>query len=744
LQIKNWNALALIVFLTLASVYLLTYNGLFRSIDELALFSAAESLAQTGHLETPQLLFAAYHNPVGRLEPLFPLISLPFYWIAVRWAEVGSVQTAMLVNILCTAGTGAVLLLTLRQLGYAPLPATFTALAYGLTTLAWPYSRTFFREPLLALLTILAVLFYIRWQKTSRWRYALVGLGWAALSVAVKLTSVVLLLAYGLALLLALPRSRRRLALALGGLLMLSGTLFLVALSLRYGEVNLVRLWRQAWAAGVGTRLLRVYGLLLSPGKGLFVYSPALLLALPGLPALWRRERSVTGFILGVVLAYLGLYSGYGVWYGGLCWGPRFLVPLIPLLTIPIAEALSSRRRWALACVAGLLLISFIVQAGVSTVDWTAYYDRALGQHPQPETSIWLDPRNLLNAPVWGTLRTWGAETLDVLWAHPTPSGAHPQPDGSFARRTGLMAVLFLPVGASLVALAWALRGRRRATGVGLGAASTLVIGVFALLTQAPAATAGYPGIDLAEMQGVAKIVNRSTTPRTIVTVSNEFHFHLLKNFFKGRFAHYWYSPVEQEGFEVLLSPPIKSDRLWLTVDRVHLPPGQSGHDLETWLIRHTYRASAGWVGGYQVFEYLLPGEPLPWQEVSYHWQDGIALEGYALDPQAAPGEPLRFEFRFRRVGEIQGHYFLFVHLIAPDGRSLDGPDGEPLFGAAPTFTWAEDEVIHDRRAFYLPADLPPGEYAIEVGFHSIYGRLPLISGESDGLRLGVVRVVAR
>lgn len=737
LRFEHWNALALAVFLALASIYLLTYNGLFRSIDELALFSAAESLAQTGRLETPQLLFAAYHNPVGRLEPLFPLIAAPLYWIAVRWPEVGNVQAVMLLNVLLTAGTGVVLLLVLRRLGYAPLPATLTALAYGLTTLAWPYSRTFFREPLLALLTTLAAAAYVRWRKTARWRYALVGLGWAALSVTVKLTSIVLLLIYGLALLLALPRGRRRLALALGGLLSLGGALFLVALGLRYGEANLAGLWRQAWAADLGTRLLRIYGLLLSPGKGLFLYSPALLLALPGLPALWRRERAVTGFVLGVSLAYLGLYSGYRVWYGGLCWGPRFLVPLVPLLAIPLAETLSSQRRWVRAGVVALLLLSFVVQAGASTVDWTAYYDRVLSQHPRPETGIWLDPRSLPDASVCGTLRAWGAETLDVLWAHAGP-------DGAFVRHTGLLVTLLLSAGASLAALAWALRGKRWATVPGVVAAGGLVAGVFVLLLQAPTITAGYPGVDLAEMQGIAGIVNRSTGPRTIVTVSNEFHFHLLKNFFEGRFAHYWYSPTQREGFEALLSPSLKSDRLWLVVDRVHLPPDQSGHDLETWLTRRAYRVSADWVGGYQVFGYLLPGDPPPWQEASYRWRDGIALEGYAFDSQAAPGEPLRFEFRFRRVGEIQGHYFWFVHLIAPDGRSLDGPDGEPLFGAAPTFTWAEGEVIHDRRAFDLPADLSPGEYAIEAGFHSIHGRLPLSSGEGDTLRLGVVKVVAR
>ncbi len=736
---EKWQALVLAVLLVLASVFLLTYNGLFRSIDELALFSAAESLAQTGRPETPQLLFAAYHNPVGRLEPLFSLLSAAVYWIAVRWAEVGNIQAAMLLNVFLTAGTGAALMLALRRLGYAPQPAAFTALAFGLTTLAWPYSRTFFREPLLALLTILATAAYIRWRKTSRWRYALFGLGWAALSVTVKLTGVVLLLVYGLALLPALLQGRQRRALIVwaGGLLALGSVLFLVALRSRFGGMDLDGLWQAAWAADIRTRLLRIYGLLLSPGKGLIFYSPTVLLALPGLPALWRRERAVAAFVVGVALAYLGLYSGYELWYGGLCWGPRFLVPIIPVLMIPIAETLSSRRRWVLAGVGGVLLLSFVVQASASTVDWTAYYDRVLSQHPQPETGVWLDMRNLPDAPVWGTLRSWGTDALDMLWAHA-------QQDGSFVLHKGLMMALLLPTGASLVALAWALPGGRWARAAGVVATGLLAVAVFALLVWAPVTTPGYPGVDLGEMQGIAEIVNRSTAPRAVVTVSNEFHFHLVKNLFKGQFVHYWYSPAQREGFEALLSPTVKGDRLWLAVDRVHLPPDQSGRDVEAWLTQRAYRANADWVGGYQVIEYLLPGDPPPWQEASYRWQDGLALEGYAFDPQAAPGEPVRFEFRFRRAGDIQGHYFWFVHLIAPDGRSLDGPDGEPLFGAAPTFTWAEEQLIHDRRAFYLPADLPPGEYAIEAGFHSIRGRLPLSSVEGDALRLGTVKVVRR
>jgi len=85
-----------VVFALLCSVYLLTYRGLFQSVDELALFSMAESLVQMQSLQTPQLTFARYHNIVGRLEPLQPLLAVPLYWLAVRSPWLGNIRTVML------------------------------------------------------------------------------------------------------------------------------------------------------------------------------------------------------------------------------------------------------------------------------------------------------------------------------------------------------------------------------------------------------------------------------------------------------------------------------------------------------------------------------------------------------------------------------------------------------------------------------------------------------------------------
>jgi hypothetical protein len=72
-----------------------------------------------------------------------------------------------------------------------------------------------------------------------------------------------------------------------------------------------------------------LYGLLLSPGKGLFVFAPVLFVPAAFLRALWRRGRAEVLLLLAISAVYLAVYCCWHAWDGGLCWGPRFLVPLV-------------------------------------------------------------------------------------------------------------------------------------------------------------------------------------------------------------------------------------------------------------------------------------------------------------------------------------------------------------------------------------------------------------------------------
>lgn len=97
---------------------------------------------------------------------------------------------------------------------------------------------------------------------------------------------------------------------------------------------------------------LGLVGLLFDAQAGLLIYSPIYILALAGLPSLWRLDRNT---FLMVASVFLGSYlvSGfYKTWYAGWCPQPaRYLVSVLPLLGIPIAYTyMKAENRWRLFC----------------------------------------------------------------------------------------------------------------------------------------------------------------------------------------------------------------------------------------------------------------------------------------------------------------------------------------------------------------------------------------------------------
>jgi hypothetical protein len=94
-----------------------------------------------------------------------------------------------------------------------------------------------------------------------------------------------------------------------------------------------------------------VAGLLLSPARGLFVFSP-FLLALPlGLWWILRcdHERVLTRCLLVGIAATVIVYAPTP-WHAGHSYGPRYMVDLVPAmiwLIAPVVDHLSGMRRMA-------------------------------------------------------------------------------------------------------------------------------------------------------------------------------------------------------------------------------------------------------------------------------------------------------------------------------------------------------------------------------------------------------------
>jgi 4-amino-4-deoxy-L-arabinose transferase-like glycosyltransferase len=102
---------------------------------------------------------------------------------------------ALMVGPLVTALTGAVLYWTARRLGFRVEVAALAALAWGLGTLAWPYSRTLFTEPVAALGLSLALYGAFTFRRaagrTATGALVFAGCGLALLTLAKQATAVV-------------------------------------------------------------------------------------------------------------------------------------------------------------------------------------------------------------------------------------------------------------------------------------------------------------------------------------------------------------------------------------------------------------------------------------------------------------------------------------------------------------------------------------------------------------------------
>lgn len=79
----------------------------------------------------------------------------------------------------------------------------------------------------------------------------------------------------------------------------------------------------------------------ISPSRGLFVFSPFLLFALPPLLWLpWRRWHTVLPVVPLVVFLHLAAISGYPCWWAGSCYGPRFMSDLLPIWMLCFCEGI--------------------------------------------------------------------------------------------------------------------------------------------------------------------------------------------------------------------------------------------------------------------------------------------------------------------------------------------------------------------------------------------------------------------
>jgi hypothetical protein len=96
-----------------------------------------------------------------------------------------------------------------------------------------------------------------------------------------------------------------------------------------------------------------------------------------------------------------------------------------------------------------------------------------------------------------------------------------------------------------------------------------------------------------------------------------------------------------------------------------------------------------------------------------------VTLFGVSLPPAGArPGTVVTATLVWKGNQTPASAYHVFVHLQNSDGAIVAQSDGVAAAGARPTPGWLPGEFVSETRALQLPADLPPGEYALLAGMY--------------------------
>jgi hypothetical protein len=327
-----------------------------------------------------------YFGHTYNLYPIgTPVLAVPLVWLIDRFMAAGwGLDMEGLLNehrlipagleqcvasVIVAATTMLIYLIGMR-LGVGHAAATATALILAFGTSAWSTaSRALWQHGPTMLMLALALFLFVLAERAPR--HAPVALRLLALPLAfacvIRPTNVISLAAFSA--LLFIRYRRYVLAYSLWGLAVAAP---FVVYSLHVYRAPLPPYYTAGGQLGgsAAVFLEALAGTLISPSRGLFVFSPVLFFSMYGMV---RRVRSRAVTALDVTLAAILVLHWmvsalHPNWWGGHSYGPRYLTDTLPYLVyflFPALCALSRLRGWRKTVVVSVLVATAALSVGI-------------------------------------------------------------------------------------------------------------------------------------------------------------------------------------------------------------------------------------------------------------------------------------------------------------------------------------------------------------------------------------------
>ena len=322
------------------------------------------------------------------------VLAVPFY-ILGKYLGGGSESLVCVMQLLAGAVTVTFVFLFCVSLGYSYRPSVITAIFYGFGSMAWPLAKQPFEHVVETLFVLLSVyymyLFYIK-ERNLCFILSAVFIG---IALTIRLTAILVFPAlFFIGGIFCLQNASLKYSMKIlfkhvvMYLMVLLPFIFIIMWYNYYRFGSIYETGYQLIAAKTGldffygTPLLTgLRGFLLSPGKGIFYYSPVALLFFPAIVPFYKKHSSLVIAFIMIITSYLLFLSKNIYWHGDWAWGPRYLLVILPFLIIPVVELLGKDTNKEIkkvslrtAFIYGIFCIGIVIQVAAVSVHCYKYF----------------------------------------------------------------------------------------------------------------------------------------------------------------------------------------------------------------------------------------------------------------------------------------------------------------------------------------------------------------------------------
>ena len=376
------------LFLFFVSLYFLTGQGSIQSSDGKIMYFLAQAM-----VEDQSLSFSESVTHLENQEPQYSkygfgmsVLAIPFYIFGKVLSALLEIDESMatqfavsMINAILTALSCVMIFrFSLYRLNFSYSTGLLLSLGFGLSTIAWYYSEDFMSEPATTLFLLSAVYFATN-NDISRKKQSMVLAGtFLAVAISCRMASLVAVPGFVLYEWMTWKGSREKKIARFCIEIFRAAipVIFMMAIIMSYNYIRFEDLFETGYEGEgfKGNFFVGFYGILFSPGKSLFLYNPLTIIGCLAFGKFWMHDKKIALFCFWLILSHLLMFSFWHSWPGGMSWGPRLMLVVIPYLILPVGFFWEKFENKSKTLVILFLVLGVIIQIPSIMVNISRYY----------------------------------------------------------------------------------------------------------------------------------------------------------------------------------------------------------------------------------------------------------------------------------------------------------------------------------------------------------------------------------